>query len=119
LITACRSTVVIPEGTATTTRGFTQLRPSCDDAALQGPDRGDIARGLPEHVVRLETDTEPVEDHLVRAFVNRHDGRLVEDDSAIAGRHQRVGSTQIDPKIFSERESPEQPVHLGGECSHP
>src|SRR5690606_13340069 len=53
-----------------------------DDAVLQRPDRGDVPRRAPEHILRFGADGL---EHLTaspRLFTNRDDGRLVQYDPA-------------------------------------
>ena len=66
-----------------------------DRAAAQRPHRDDVAGRAADHLPRLL----PHREHVLRAAVERDDGRLVQDDPAPARVDERVRGTEIDREV--------------------
>ena len=100
--TARFSTDVTPEGTHTTTRGRglhgqhdlrdVEVR---DDTVLERPDCLDGAGRAADHALGVRANGQ----HALLALVDRHDGRLVDDDALATDGHERVGRAQVDGKV--------------------
>ena len=114
--TARRSTWVISGGTPMTSRGRRSVRHALrlahemgqhllrrfevgDDAVLHRPDRLDVGRRAPEHLVGLGADRL---DTAARR-VEGDDRRLVQHDAAAAREDAGVGSAEIDGDVGRER----------------
>ena len=73
-----------------------------DDAVLHGPDRGDVARRAPEHLLGREAD---LLDHLlaVRPVLPDRDHRGFVQDDALAPRvDQGIGGAEVDCEVVGE-----------------
>jgi hypothetical protein len=70
----------------------------CSSIRSDRPDRLDVARGPPEHLLRLAAYRLDAVGELVD-----HDHRwLAHDDALVAGIDQRVGGAQVDRQIVRE-----------------
>jgi hypothetical protein len=75
-----------------------------DDAVAERPDGDQVAWGAPDHVPRLAAHGfDPV-----HGRVERHDGRLVQDDATARDEHAGVGRSQINREIGSKAERPSE-----------
>lgn len=69
-----------------------------DDTVLQRSHGNDVARGPPDHLLRLGADREDA----TGVGVDRDDGRLVEYDPATPDVHQRVGGPEVDSHVTAD-----------------
>ena len=66
-----------------------------DDTVLQRTDGNDVGRGASHHVLGVP----PHGFHLVRVFVDSHDGGLIDHNPLSLGKHQRVGRAQVNGEV--------------------
>ena len=113
--TARCSTPVMPEGTHTTTRGFASRRRLCTfwmkyrsifsvtsksamTPSFKRPDGLDVARRAADHALGLGPDGE----HGSAEGVDRHHGRLVQDDATTTHVHERVRRPEVDRHVATK-----------------
>ncbi len=86
-----------------------------DDAVLHRPNRLDVRRGAPEHLVGLDADRFD----LAPGDVEGHDGWFVEDDAAAARKNAGIGGSEIDRHVGGKgghQAHDNSTSFAGGEC---
>jgi hypothetical protein len=84
--------------------GYGKIR---DDAVLHRPDRDDISRCATEHILGFLADGF----HFIRDFVDRNDGRLIDDNASPFGIYERVGRSQINGEIAGKEAKKRSEIH--------
>ena len=69
-----------------------------DHAAADRPHRADVRRRASDHVTRVQADRFDGP----RRGIERHDRRLVDDDTASAREHAGIGGTEVNCQIAAE-----------------
>ncbi|MPN64181.1 hypothetical protein SDC9_211952 [bioreactor metagenome] len=62
-----------------------------DHAVFHRADGPDVAGAFPKHAFRFASDVQD----LVGAFLDRHDGRFVQNDPQVPHVHQAVGGSEV------------------------
>src|SRR5437868_1690532 len=69
-----------------------------DDPVNKGSNGNHVTRGPPEHLLGIHTDR----DYAIGLLVERHNGRLVDDDAVVAKIDKGVCSTEVNADIASQ-----------------
>ena len=78
-----------------------------DDTVLQRTDGNDVGGGASHHVLGVP----PHGFHLVRVFVDSHDGGLIDHNPLSLGKHQRVGRAQVNGEVAGKEVEGSSKVH--------
>ena len=73
-----------------------------DSALAEWPHGDDVARRPTDHLPRLVAHRQ----YVLRAAIERDDGRLVQDDALAPRVHERVRRAEIDREVASQGQSP-------------
>jgi len=79
----------------------------CDHAIFHRTDGDDVAGRPAEHLLGLFTNGL----HLTGVLVERHDGRLIDDDAFALGEYECVRSSEVDGQVGGKEAKKRAEIH--------